>query len=508
MSQTNNTCPYRFQDPDDYRRLHDHLSEINYSQEGIQDLLGRSSHTIPKSADLPPLLRLTNGRTPLETLVRLFLIRVEVDMVAAKQAFGPFELENCVQAGLITINNDKVSGGLNLLPFNDLFIGYDSLRELETGGCRPDWVMGIGSSTITLANLTIRRQGESMLDLCAGCGYHALLGSHHCDQVVAVDSNPRATALSVFNAMLNQIDNVQSKTGNLFEPVANKRFDLIVCNPPFVISPSSKYIYRDSGLRGDEFCRNLAAEAPNYMEEDGYFLMLFNWAHYANQDWKERLNQAFEGIGCDIWIMHNKIEDISNYASKWLKHTDGDDGLRFANAYEQWMSYYEKQQIEAISGCTLIMRRRTAGDNWFCLDDSLKPTVGPIGNDVHNAFKMHDYLEAISDEGLLDEKLLVSSALRMRQKFQPQDGAWTAGGNTEIFLAEGLRYTNTVDMYIARFLARCNGENDVRTLVGELAETLGEEFDFLAQKFLKLVRTFIQQAILKPQEDSTTVPGN
>ena len=88
----------------------------------------------------------------------------------------------------------------------------------------------------------------------------------------------------------------------------------------------------------------------------------------------------------------------------------------------------------------------------------------------------------------------------MRQEFQPKDGAWT-GGTAELFFAEGLNYTNTVDMYIAGFLARCNGKNSLRTLVRELAGILNQEFDFLAQKLLKVVRIFIQQAILKPQDD-------
>jgi methylase of polypeptide subunit release factors len=35
-------------------------------------------------------------------------------------------------------------------------------------------------------------------------------------------------------------------TLNGFAPVAGERFDLVVANPPFVISPDSSFVFRDS----------------------------------------------------------------------------------------------------------------------------------------------------------------------------------------------------------------------------------------------------------------------
>ena len=56
------------------------------------------------------------------------------------------------------------------------------------------------------------------------------------------------------NAALNRGRRSTSATGSLFEPVAGERFDLVVTNPPFVVSPATdeRLVYRDSGLPGDE----------------------------------------------------------------------------------------------------------------------------------------------------------------------------------------------------------------------------------------------------------------
>ena len=42
-------------------------------------------------------------------------------------------------------------------------------------------------------------------------------------------------------------------------------FDLIVANPPFVISPSRRYLFRDSALPVDDVCRSLVRSAPAHL---------------------------------------------------------------------------------------------------------------------------------------------------------------------------------------------------------------------------------------------------
>ena len=42
------------------------------------------------------------------------------------------------------------------------------------------------------------------------------------------------------------------REGSMFEPVSGELFDLVVSNPPFVISPGHRYTYRDAGLPADD----------------------------------------------------------------------------------------------------------------------------------------------------------------------------------------------------------------------------------------------------------------
>jgi len=76
------------------------------------------------------------------------------------------------------------------------------------------------------------------LDLGCGCGIQALYLATHAGRVVATDLSSRACALTQFNAALNEAV-IDVREGSLFEPVEGETFDLIVTNPPFVITPDS-----------------------------------------------------------------------------------------------------------------------------------------------------------------------------------------------------------------------------------------------------------------------------
>ena len=75
------------------------------------------------------------------------------------------------------------------------------------------------------------------------------------DHVVATDTNPRALRMAGLTAGLYRRTGSSCGVGNLFEPVAGERFDLIVSNPPFVVGPAGRFTYRDGGLAGDDVCR-------------------------------------------------------------------------------------------------------------------------------------------------------------------------------------------------------------------------------------------------------------
>jgi SAM-dependent methyltransferase len=493
-------------DPDDIRCLREVLARANYTEAGILDALAVSELSTPRASDIPPLLRRTNQGTRLDTLIRLFLIGVPTDLSATRQSLQPMALERWIETGFLTCRDGEVRALVKLLPYKGLVLAFDAPRGLETGA-RSDFVMGIGSSTLTLANLAIRRRCRLTLDLGTGCGVQAFLAAPHSDQVCAVDRNPRACNFAAFNAQLNGLTNVECRAGDLFEPVRERQFDLVLSNPPYVISPSFRYLYRDSGMHGDQFCRKIVREVPAFLRQGGYCQILCNWAHYAGQDWRERLASWFEGTGCDAWVMRSETRDASTYASVWIRGTEEDNPARFAQLYEEWMAYYEREGIEAMSAGLITMRRMSGRVNRFCADDAPEKMLGPCGEAIVRRFELHDFLENMQDDrALLEARLCVAPGVRWDQQCGVSAAHWQVV-SSQLRLASGLAYTGNIDPYVASLVLRCDGQRPVRELLGDLAASLGRDLDGMAPTCLEVTRRLLEHGFLWPAGWGTNSHG-
>ncbi|UFS59707.1 methyltransferase [Subtercola endophyticus] len=159
------------------------------------------------------------------------------------------------------------------------------LGEVALGG-RPldeDHVLGVGGASTTLSGLMINQPVGRVLDLGTGCGIQALHASRHARAVIATDISERALHLARLNAELNAIDNIEFRLGSLFEPVAGERFDQIVSNPPFVITPRREgvpvYEYRDAGFVGDELVATVIRGCEEHLAPGGIAQLLGNWEY-------------------------------------------------------------------------------------------------------------------------------------------------------------------------------------------------------------------------------------
>ena len=251
---------------------------------------------------------------------------------------------------------------LRLVPFGDLVLACD--RSDETPGeVDVDFVAGVHAPSITLAKLAVRRRVEATLDLGTGLGVQALLAARHSTRVTAVDLNARALHFARFNAQLNGVANVEFREGSYFAPVAGEQFDLVLSNPPYVISPETAMLYRDGGLAGDAVSRGVVTEVPAYLREGGFAVVLVSWSHGATEDWWVPLERWVEGSGCDAWLLHYRSDDPLAHSSSWLQLLAGDRPAHEA-ALDRWLAYLAEQQIEAVAYGAVVLRRRTGGTNW------------------------------------------------------------------------------------------------------------------------------------------------
>jgi SAM-dependent methyltransferase len=490
--------------PQQLAALRSVLKAAGYVPEGIAQTIGSADGTVIRESDALLLMHHTAAGSQLDTLIRLFLIEEPVDVAHLATAIAPMTPDEWEKMGIIVVRKSRAVAKVRLLPYESIVLAYDQPSRLLTEDGF-DYVMGVGGSSTTLANLTIREPCASALDLGTGCGFQAFLAAKHCQTVVAVDRNPRAIAFATLNAELNGLSEIECREGDLFEPVAGMTFDLIVSNPPFVISPASRYIYRDNGLAGDEVCQKIVLEVPGHLNEEGFCQILCNWAEYAETDWKERFKGWFEQTGCDVLVMRNSSKDVATYAVEWLRHTEKLETDNLSALFEEWMAYYRKQGIERVGEGIINMRRRSGGSNWFRADDDVKTIRGPGGEYVARVFAAQDFLEGVRDnEALLGIFFAVSPDLRLLIQNKPSPDGW-AVEKLEVNLARGLSQTGKIDPYVEKLLMQCDGSRPLRDLAGDMASVLGVEANRIEPTVCSMVRDFVGRGFILPPGHADTI---
>jgi len=398
--------------------------------------------------------------------VRLFLLGLPVRVADAKDALAPLELDALVDAGLLAWDGDAVRATWKLVPHGDLLIASDRDTDGPTGS---DWVAGIHPPSGTLAKLTVRRPVARALDVGTGNGIQALLTSRHAETVVATDVNPRAVDVAELNARLNDVTNIEFREGSYFEPVAGERFDLITCNPPYVISPEHRYAYRDSGLPGDTVSRRVVEQAPAFLNEGGFAHVLISWAHRAG-DWWSSLERWVEGSGCDSWLLYFGSDDPVTHAAEWLKPVARDDPTAFRDQLSRWLDYLGALEIEAIAHGAVIMRRRS-GSNWTRKDRISLDRLEQASEHVLRVFETQDLLESLGEQELLDERLELVPAHELRKTFVCGYGD-VVPRSTLLSLDEGLGFQIGIDDHTAQLLPLLDGRLTIRSALAERAAAM------------------------------------
>jgi Methyltransferase small domain len=481
-------------DPTAISELGATLAAAGFSGEGVRAALGSGSEVLARTDHKPVYERRLVGLEPLGTMVRLLVLDTAVPVEDARRAFAPLPLERLEALGVLRTDGGEARALVRLVPHDELLIASD-LRPSWVDDIRPDHVAGVHGPSLTLSHLTVRRPVETALDVGTGGGIQAILAARHSGRVVATDVNARALDFAVFNTRLNGVDNVEFRLGSFFEPVEGERFGLVACNPPYVISPESAYLFRDSGLSGDAVSRDVVGRAPEFLEEGAFATVLVSWVAAPGGDWSEPLQAWVAGNGCDAWLLHLGTDDPLTHAGRWLRHELGSDASAFAAALDRWLEYFERLGIEGIATGAVVLRRRD-GSNWVRGDELPRDRLRPAGEQILRVFAAGDFLAAAGEQDLLGERLALAPEARLGQQAVLRDREWTVE-EIELTLQGGLGFRAVLDPATAALLAALDGERTLAEVAAELARVQGASRESVEQAALPVAREMLAAGFLE-----------
>lgn len=410
--------------------------------------------------DVPVLLRLLQPGEPLSSLVRLFLFGQAIDARELRRRLRG-DLDALTGAGLIAERAGRIEPTVQITPWRGRLVVHDADPP---GELWPEHVSGPTPAAEALAQLIAPGAVETSLDVGTGSGVLALILAGSSRSVVATDVNPAALRYAKLSAALSGFDNVDVRAGSLFEPVPAARFDRVVSNPPFVIAPESRFLFRHSDLPGDQMSRRVVEGTAGHLAEGGFGAILCNWIVPRGQAWLDPVREWLEPSGCDAVVLLHGVEDPLTYAVRWNGRAQYVEPEEFRRLLGRWLEYDRKQGIEAIASGAVVLRQ-SASPSWV---HGLQLDGEPRGDGAAHLARLFAAGDAIA-QGMSDEQLLATvvnldAAHHLEQSLASRRDGYVVEP-ARLLLDDGLGVQMPIPPDLIPFVLQLDGSRPVREVI-------------------------------------------
>ncbi|MBL8237541.1 MAG: methyltransferase [Bryobacterales bacterium] len=475
-------------------RIAEGLLRLGYTGEAMRA-------AVPETADGESSIKMNQAMvaervgtsTPLGCLLRAFLLRVATPEEPMRRAVGDAFFDLCEEAQLWTRVEGGVVGSVVFLEDEKMFLLSDH-TTVRLGEVSMYWVMSIGTSTVIVSESIARRPYEKMLDLCCGGGIQAFYLAPFAKRVVAIDRNPRALNFGRFGAAMNGFPQIEFRESDCYSAVEGEQFDLIACNPPYVMTPDRQAYYRDGGMGGDRFSERILRETAAYLAEGGFAHMTCDVGTMAGREGETRLREWLDGNGCDVVALQGKRLGPAEYAKAWMKA----DSPEYAAAeVERWVEHFGELQVTAIQNYLVILRKRTKGaKNWFHVDTLAPTRKGQFGHQIARMFACQDLVRRSPAE-IWEAKLRLAPDMRMVPTMRPEGGRWMTD-SVKLTFAEGLISEFEVEPRTANLLLLYDGTRKSEAVLEKIAAAMGQKAGELKSEWIGYLKHLIGNGILEP----------
>lgn len=489
------------------------LFDAAFTVEGIDDILGPVASAAIMRDHLVPARRVLDrlGETPATTMLRLFGLGEAVTHAELDEAFPRVRAAGLLRIGLVREAEDGLRAACDLRPYGDeehTWWVVSDLAEVTTGRpLHPDHVLGVGGASLTLARWTPRTPVGRVLDLGTGCGVQALHAGTHADEIVATDLSARALAFATFTAELAG-QRWDLRQGDLFTPVIHdgvpEQFDLVVSNPPFVISPRRaglpRYEYRDGGREGDALVEAFVRGVGAHLAPGGVACFLANWEVAAGAQWQDRWRAWLdtpECAGLDAWVIAREQQDVAEYAETWARdggHLPGT--AEYDRWIDAWLDDFEARGVESVRFGVVVLQRPAEGrERWIELDEVTGAVDSPMGPHVARGLTARTRLHSLDDEALFADTYVAAADVTEERHTRPG-----ASDPSVILIRQGGEFRRAIqaDTALAAFVSVCDDELPAQVAITAIAALTEEDPVDLRARLSGPVRRLLADGLLVP----------
>lgn len=379
-----------------------------------------------------------------------------------------------------------------------------------------DHVLGVGRASRSLLDITPDDPAGAVLDLGCGGGVQAL-GQLGAETITATDVHPRSLLFARATLAAADRPDAEVLEGSWFEPVAGRRFDRIVANPPFVVSPPEvTHVYRDSGLDLDGATRLMLEEAAGHLKPGGTAHLLGAWAITGDGEWPARLASWVPAEGVEAWVVQRDVADAESYVATWLRDESIDP--RSAAGRERtrrWLDHFAGRGVTGV-GFGYITLQAIEGQSSVVCEEMPQPLGGPFAPEAAEYLIRAAWLRDRDADGILNAAYRVRPGVAI-ERVTLADGSSEPGfapAALRVTRTDGPRWSHDIDDPVASLLGALQPGAPLRTVVSllHMFGAFGDPDDVdaaaVAEAAVPVIVDLIRHGIVLPAELTDTEEPN
>jgi len=435
------------------------FAEAGFTADGLAAHLGPDALDALYRGEPAAVRYATADDSALSGLIRAFILRDPLPATALADLVGASLAARLIDARVAHADpHGTVRLALDIRPHvivgEDRWVFSDPDAALTVRVPGPDHVLGVGAASLSLLQSTPVTPVDSVLDLGTGSGVQALgqLGA----AVTATDVHPRALDLAEATFAGAGAD-VELLEGPWFEPVAGRRFDRIVANPPFVVGlPEVGHVYRDSGLNLDGASELVISQAPGHLTDGGTAHLLAAWVHTHEQSWQQRVASWLPDTGVAAWIIERDCADPALYVGTWLRDESIDPRSPEADERTRaWLAHFDAHGVTGIGFGFVAIRMIGDQPSEILAEEMPQSFTDPLGPEVEEYFERTAWLRDRTTDEIADARFRPRPGLAREEISVPDEDAGV--GFTRVALrltrTDGPRWSHDVDTHLAAIVA-------------------------------------------------------
>ena len=259
---------------------------------------------------------------------------------------------------------------------------------------------------------------------------------------------------------------MEARQGDWFEPVAGELFDLIVANPPYVVSPDAEYLFRDGDRSDGGPARGRAAAScrasRGTSRPGGIGHVLCEWGVRAGEDRYAPVAEWTAGLGCDVCVVTFGAEQPGRHAARW-NDIVGVDPARYAQNTARWIDCFAQHGLESIRFGLVVLRRGFGPQPWFHTVEAAGALEGEGGRQLLRILEAQDYLHGsdLLAPQLADERFVPVDGHTIVERNAFRGGEYTPD-KPAMTLEDSLGTSVTIEPVTLEILLALDGRPDAR----------------------------------------------